>query len=209
MNDQPQDERSQLRIDMASLKGLAHPLRVAILEALSTYGAATASQLGERLDESSGATSYHLRQLEKHGFVEEKPELGNGRERFWDRKPRDISLNVTDFAPDSAERAAAVTIEREWDRSRASELDEFNRRGPTELEPGWYNASSIDTSNVRLTIEQMIELRDEIEAITKRYSLAYKKATPGSRPVQIHFNAFPVMDGKVSPEAPSDVSGTA
>jgi hypothetical protein len=141
--------------------------------------------------------------------VQEKPELGTGRERFWDRKPRDISLNVTDFAPDSAERAAAVTIEREWDRSRASELDEFNRRGPTELEAGWYNASSIDTSNVRLTIEQMIELREEIEAITHRYSLAYKKATPSSRPVQIHFNAFPVMDGKVSPETPENVGGTA
>jgi len=196
------DERTQLSIDMTSLKGLAHPLRVAIIEALSTFGAATASQLGERLGESSGATSYHLRQLEKHGFVAENTALGNGRERFWERKPQDISLNVTDFEPNSAERAAAVTLEREWDRSRAATIAEFSRRGPTELEDGWYNSSTIDTTNVRLTKEQLEALVAEIHAITLRYSLEFKSATPGSRPVQIQFAAFPVMGGTVTPEAP-------
>ena len=56
------------QLDMESLKALAHPLRVQILDTLSTYGQFTASGLAERLGESSGATSYHLRQLERHGF---------------------------------------------------------------------------------------------------------------------------------------------
>ncbi|HVT71372.1 MAG TPA: ArsR family transcriptional regulator, partial [Trebonia sp.] len=35
------------------------------------------------LGESTGLTSHHLRQLAKHGFIEEVPELGRGRERWW------------------------------------------------------------------------------------------------------------------------------
>jgi DNA-binding transcriptional ArsR family regulator len=64
-----------------SLKALARPLPVQILDVLSTYGAQTASGLAERLGESSGATSYHLRQLERHAFVREVEGRGTARER--------------------------------------------------------------------------------------------------------------------------------
>ena len=78
-------------LDMESLKALAHPLRVRILDVLSTYGQFTASGLAERLSESSGATSYHLRQLEKHGFVREVAGKGTARERWWERVPGGIN----------------------------------------------------------------------------------------------------------------------
>ena len=201
--------RGSFSIDMEKLKGLAHPLRVQLLEALSTYGAATASQLGDRLGESSGATSYHLRQLEKHGFVHELADRGNGRERWWERTPEGITLNITDFEPDSAERAAAATIEREWDRSRAAVLDEFNRRGPSELAKEWYDASAINTANLRLTREELASLVVEIETITERYARNFKQERPGTRPVQVHFNAFPVMGSEPLPEGPENDSGSA
>jgi len=198
--------RGHRAIDMAALKGLAHPLRVQLLENLSIFGPATASGLAERLGESSGATSYHLRQLEKHGFVREDPTRGSGRERWWERTPDGISLNVTDFAPQTAERAAAETIEREWDRSRAAVLDAFNAHGPVELEKPWYDASAINTVNVMLTLEQLSDVVREIETITERYAAAYKtQDVPGARPVQIQFNAFPVM----GPNGPRDVGGTS
>ncbi|MEU7461934.1 winged helix-turn-helix domain-containing protein, partial [Streptomyces griseofuscus] len=38
------------------------------------HGPATASQLAERLGESSGATSYHLRQLADHGVATRLPD---------------------------------------------------------------------------------------------------------------------------------------
>src|SRR6478609_4808175 len=66
-----------------ALKGLAHPLRLKLLAELNARGSATASQLGTALGESSGSTSYHLRQLHRHGFVEEDVEQGTGRERVW------------------------------------------------------------------------------------------------------------------------------
>ena len=53
-------------LDARSLRGLAHPLRMRLLSALRRGGPATASQLAEKLGESSGATSYHLRQLAAH-----------------------------------------------------------------------------------------------------------------------------------------------
>ena len=65
------------------LRALSHPLRLRMLEVLRE-GPATASALGRRLGESSGATSYHLRALAKAGVVEED-ERGSKRERWWRR----------------------------------------------------------------------------------------------------------------------------
>jgi DNA-binding transcriptional ArsR family regulator len=71
-------------MDAAQLRALAHPLRLQLLEVLHSEGPATASQLGRRLGESSGATSYHLRALHRAGMVEEA-EQRNARERWWQR----------------------------------------------------------------------------------------------------------------------------
>ncbi len=185
-------------LDIESLKGLAHPLRMQLLDSLKTLGLATASQLGERLGESSGATSYHLRILEKHGFVTEDTSRGTGRERWWQRTPSGLSLNVTDFEPNSAERAVAETVGREWERNRATVLDEFNSRGPSELPKEWFDASAINTINLRLTTGQLREFVAEVEEVFERWVVSHSQPTPGSRPVQSHFNAFPVMGGSVS-----------
>jgi hypothetical protein len=49
------------------------------LSRLDSSSSSTARVLGE----STGLTSHHLRQLAKHGFIEEVPELARGRERWW------------------------------------------------------------------------------------------------------------------------------
>ncbi|WP_084533117.1 winged helix-turn-helix domain-containing protein [Nocardia fusca] len=68
---------------------LAHPLRQRILRALAENGPATSTALGAPLGENTGATSYHLRQLAQHGFIEEAPELAKGNERWWRSPPKD------------------------------------------------------------------------------------------------------------------------
>ncbi len=86
---QEHEERKRRHLDARSLRGLAHPLRMQLLDALRNNGPATASQLGARLGESSGATSYHLRQLAAHGFVEDAPgtaRAGSGGGRRWTRE---------------------------------------------------------------------------------------------------------------------------
>src|SRR6478736_7487779 len=75
----------------AQLRGLAHPLRLQLLQVLRAEGPATASQLARRLGESSGATSYHLRALHRAGLVEEV-EQRNARERWWRRSPERVMI---------------------------------------------------------------------------------------------------------------------
>ena len=58
-------------LDSGALRALAHPLRVQIYDILSQYGPQTASSLAERLGESTGSTSYHLRALAKQDLIRE------------------------------------------------------------------------------------------------------------------------------------------
>ena len=191
------------QLDMESLKALAHPLRVEILETLSTYGQFTASGLAERLGESSGATSYHLRQLERHGFVREVEGKGTGRERWWERVPGGIDLNPAEIEDTPASRAATKTVLRQWERNRSSLLNDFQERGYDVLPTEWFRSSNTSTSNLRVTPEQLREISEAWEKFSQEFVERYRgQNLPGSRPVQIHFNAFPVLDGDVTPNDP-------
>ena len=191
------------QLDMESLKGLAHPLRVQILDTLSTYGQFTASGLAERLGESSGATSYHLRQLERHGFVREVDGRGTGRERWWERMPGAINLNTNDLADTPANRAATKTVMRQWERNRSGLLNDFQERGFEVLAREWLTISEISTVNLRLTSSQLRDVTAAWQQFVAEHLDQYRGKNPaGSRPVQIHFNAFPVIDGEETPNSP-------
>lgn len=74
---------SSVTPDIAGLRALSHPARLRMLGLLRSEGPATATTLAHRLDLNTGATSYHLRQLAQHGFIEEDSERGNARDRWW------------------------------------------------------------------------------------------------------------------------------
>lgn len=74
---------SSITPDIAGLRALSHPVRLRMLTLLRGEGPATATTLAQRLDLNTGATSYHLRQLAQHGFIEEDIERGNARDRWW------------------------------------------------------------------------------------------------------------------------------
>jgi DNA-binding transcriptional ArsR family regulator len=180
------------------LRALAHPLRVRILDELSMYGPLTASGLGERLDESSGATSYHLRQLEKHGLVREDTSKGNARERWWERVPGAISIgDPAEFPPGSAERLASRLVSDEFMRGRDTAFREFVADGDAVLPPEWLRLAVSDTVNLRLTPDQMQGLVQELDEVLDRYIKAYKTTpSPGARPMQLQLNAFPLVRGE-------------
>src|SRR5215831_7404684 len=71
-----------ISVDAGNLRGIAHPIRVRLLALLRDDGPSTATRLAARTGLNSGATSYHLRQLERFGFVVEDERTG-GRERWW------------------------------------------------------------------------------------------------------------------------------
>ncbi len=68
--------------DPRALRAYAHPVRMALVGLLRTEGPLTATRAAELLGESSGTTSFHLRQLAKYGLVEEAGG-GTGREKPW------------------------------------------------------------------------------------------------------------------------------
>ena len=182
-------------LDMESLKALSHPLRVQLFDALSVYGPATASGLAERLGESSGATSYHLRQLEKHGFVRELEGHGTTRERWWERVPGGINIASPASDETPAGRSAAQLIYREFRRSQDRLLNDFVDHGHDELSQEWAEASDLSTVNSNLTAEQLKSFVDAVSKAIDEYVIPYKgQQAPGARAVHIEFNAFPVVD---------------
>ena len=184
-------------MDLEALKALAHPLRVTIFDTLSTYGAFTASGLAERLGESSGATSYHLRQLEKHGFVREVEGKGVGRERWWERVPGGINVGPEEGTWTSAGRQAARVVINQWAQNRQSALNEFLERGFDELPTKWFEASTVSLTNVFATAEDLAEFNRRYMEMADEFAERHRdQKKVGSRPLQIQFNAFPVMDGK-------------
>lgn len=74
---------SRIEPGAMALRALAHPQRMRMLGMLRIDGPATATGLAQRLGLNSGATSYHLRQLARHGFIVEDDERGNARDRWW------------------------------------------------------------------------------------------------------------------------------
>ncbi|MFF8785173.1 helix-turn-helix domain-containing protein [Streptomyces sp. NPDC015125] len=79
-----------------------HEVRTALLDLLAEVGAVTATEAAARLGYSSGLCSFHLRQLARHGHIEEAPHRG-GRARPWRlRRPAAASDPSTDDFGDLA-----------------------------------------------------------------------------------------------------------
>ena len=188
---------SDRHVDLAGLKVMAHPLRVRILDELSKFGPLTASGLADRLGESSGATSYHLRQLAKHDFVREVEGKGSARERWWRRAPVGLSMDPMELGDTAAGREAYDLVNREFRRNQENALTEFMTRGADVLAGTWLQASTISTANLRMTVEELDELSKRIYAALDQAILAFRdRETPaGARPVQLQFNAFPIIGG--------------
>lgn len=183
------------KLDTIALAGLAHPLRVQLFEALTQYGPATATQLAKRLDESSGATSYHLRQLERFGFVETDPDRGTGRERWWRRVPGMVLITRPEGGAeaDPAGQAAFELVIDELQRNRMARHQRWIAtcdQWPLE----WQEASSELTTHLALTAAEVTQLVGELEAVTEAWKARVDGRTPDAeaRSVEVQFSLFPL-----------------
>lgn len=158
-------------IDTTALQGLAHPLRVRIFDELNAHGPATSSELARRFGESSGATSYHLRQLARHGFVEEVADRGTSRERWWRVPPGRIRLEADAMRRDSsaAVREAAQVVLSEWHRGR-TERAAYWQATTTTWPREWVAGSLVATTHLRLRADEMAELSDELNDVLSRWN---------------------------------------
>ncbi|MFG2769426.1 ArsR/SmtB family transcription factor [Streptomyces sp. NPDC048350] len=188
----PEPEKPQSRtLDPRSLRGLAHPLRIQLLRALRHHGPATASRLAERLGESSGATSYHLRQLAAHGFVEDDPTRGKGRERWWKASQQGTSFDESLYRNEDPEVQGAVEIYlHEIATIHTQELNTYlgNRH---EWDESWLGASDMSDFTLRVPPERLRELNAKIHELINSYSEGADPDAPGAARVRMHLHAFP------------------
>src|SRR5215217_7648436 len=101
-------ERPRELTDPKAMRALAHPVRLALLEALADAGTLTATEAGERVGKSPANASLHLRQLAKYGYVVEA-EGGTGRKRPW--KLKNLGMRRTDVHEDAELAAAARALQ--------------------------------------------------------------------------------------------------
>ncbi|MCM2413835.1 winged helix-turn-helix domain-containing protein [Streptomyces sp. RKAG290] len=180
-------------VNARTLRGLAHPLRLRLLNTLREFGPATASGLADRLGESSGATSYHLRQLASYGFVADDPERGKGRERWWKAVHTGTAFDRTaDFLrdPDPEVRGAMGVVMHEIATTHTQELNTWlgtMHEWPEE----WLRSSDLSDFKVRLTPELSLELAEKIHELVESYRDRVPEDTEGSAVVRTHLHVFP------------------
>jgi DNA-binding transcriptional ArsR family regulator len=191
------------RLDPQSVRALAHPLRVRLLGSLRFDGPGTASTLAERLGESSGATSYHLRVLAEHGFIEEDSSRGRGRERWWRSAHEATSWRPEQFRDDPDALAAEQWLSGFVARQGMEWLDDWLNRRPT-ADPTWVAASGANDYRLVMTPRELRALTDELHEVIRRHDEAAEDAgsaarqgereagePPEARPVQLLLYAFP------------------
>jgi DNA-binding transcriptional ArsR family regulator len=173
--------------DVDSLKALAHPLRQRIFNRLNRFGPATSADLAGVFDADRGATSYHLRQLERYGFVEEDTDLSSGRRRYWKAVALDLRLPYDSEDPEIA--AAADAIGAQWMEQAQRELHAYLLDPQSFGEFG--EAAMHSFSGTTLTAGELARFAEEYVAFVSRWHRFPAEATEGARPITVLFNAFP------------------
>ena len=173
--------------DVDALKALAHPLRQQLLDHLQRLGPATSAELAVEFGTDRGATSYHLRQLERYRFIEEDSALSAGRRRFWRAVPQDLRLPQRAADPEVA--AAADEIGRLWytraERTLATYLRNRDSYGDFAL------AAQHSYGHTTLTAAELAQFGEEYLAFMSRWCREPDKASPDARAITVLFNAFP------------------
>jgi len=165
------------------LRALTHPVRLRMLGILRMEGPKTATSLAQRLGLNTGATSYHLRQLADHGFIEDDAERGTGRERWW--RARYTSTRLEKPMPDAAEevdaylQAVAVVFTEQLQRAMEERAL---------LPEPWRQASTFSDWQVRLTPRRA---REVVDTLDRLLSGIEDEDEDGAATFTINVNAFP------------------
>jgi DNA-binding transcriptional ArsR family regulator len=174
----------------AGLRALSHPTRLKMLMQLRLDGPATATQLAQHLKLNTGATSYHLRQLAEHGFIEEDAERGDARDRWWkaahESTRADLDARTSEEEAESSE-AYLHTVALMYTETLLQHADE--RRY---LPAPWRSASTTSDWHVRLTPERAEQLVRALMALIDEWNEDEDAHdTPGTGDFVINLNAFP------------------
>src|SRR5918996_4770531 len=177
--------------DPRALRAVAHPVRLALVGLLRREGPLTATRAGELLGESPSSCSFHLRQLAKHGLVEDAGG-GHGRERPWRATALFTSWGEATGDPEvdtASELLTAVVAEHYFDRVR-----EWLARRPSEP-VAWQQAAPFGDQMLFVTPAELAALAAAFTEFCERYLERTTKPElrpERARPVGIIQIAYPL-----------------
>jgi DNA-binding transcriptional ArsR family regulator len=178
--------KSQPRLvsDAQTMRALAHPVRMDLLDLIRREGEITATRAAEALDESPGNMSWHLQTLAKYGFVEETGD-GKGRSRPWRLVTASNRFKVD--IDDPAAGAAGDVLVNQF-VSRAVEKQRQWMADRNSYAPEWRDEGAFLNGTVNyLTPDEVTQISDEIVEIFQRYNERDdpSKRPPDALPVQL------------------------
>lgn len=180
-------ETLQLR-DPRDIRALAHPARMAIIDALASGDELTATECAAITGLSPSATAYHLKFLERYHFAERAPARSDGRERPW----RETSRTRVDLDTSTPAGAAATSVVAlaYFDRTRAV-AEEFMVNAHEEP-PEWQEVPELDNADLWLTLEETRKVTAALVAVVEPYRGRTLADRPeGSRRVRVTSLAVP------------------
>ncbi|MFC8227581.1 helix-turn-helix domain-containing protein [Streptomyces sp. NPDC057287] len=169
-----------------------HEVRTALLGLLAEVGAVTATEAASRLGYSSGLCSFHLRQLARHGHIEEAPHNG-GRARPWRLKqPAPLADGPVEAQFDDLARGLEDESWHRW----------LTRRDEA---PSEWRHDEAFSAVAYLTPEEMSRVADAIRRALAPYRDREQRplARPeNARPVALITRLFPLL-----PDAAGNAGG--
>jgi DNA-binding transcriptional ArsR family regulator len=177
--------------DPKTLRALTHPVRLALLEALSLEGPLTATAAGELIGESPTTCSFHFRQLAKYGFVEEA-DTGPGRLRPW--KIVNVGMRWSDINEDPETSVAAKSLERMvFDRALGRLSSYMSTKAS--FPKVWQEAAQNVETILWATPDELEDATNEILEIFNRFRdrISDESArTEGSLPIEALMFTYPI-----------------
>lgn len=164
--------------DPRALRALAHPLRLALLDRLMSFGEQTAAQCADAVGSTASNCSYHLRILARVGLVE-PGESGDGRERPW--RPGATGLELE---PGPGSEAVARAVD-ELSLAREEELTRRARAEQDAVPAQWRAAAAHHNYGLRVTAAELQGLVAEIDALVRPYIALTRQDAPGEAEVAV------------------------
>lgn len=161
--------------DPARIRALTHPVRLELLDYLRDVEEATATQCADHIGESVASCSFHLRTLEKHGYIERGER--RGREKPWRAVAGGWDMRPQPELPGSlaaVTELAALNVVREGER--VHQYLACAHREPDE----WLQATTVTTASFWATAEEMAQLSRDVQALAERF--AGRSENPDARP---------------------------
>lgn len=172
------------------MRALAHPTRLRLLGELRVRGPQSVGMLCDLIDEAPGSVSYHLGTLAAYAFVVEAPELARDRrERWWRAAHARTTWEPLEALEDPERRAASDSLRRAIFRRYLDRLEGYLEGEPS-LDPEWVRGTASSDTFLHLTSQELVELRDELEALAARWEGRSDPSRPGAHGVTLIYHAF-------------------